>query len=294
MRSRPGDLRYDRRSRRFQGRLEATLLPARPRPRHPGPRRRAGRGRRAGRPIARGETIARRRRRAWLPVASLPDDGLRRAEDLVGRQAVRPLAAGRAARAGEVAAPGRCGVARRSHGVQPRAAADRHAAEVLENGRQGQSIRVRNAASGEVRQAVVVGPRRVEVLRHRPMSADGSCAAARAGGPARSQAARSRSGWRHRPPADTVADRESGAGARLPAGLPADARPEPVQSAGPTRSGVPAPRAFSATSAPGGSATSSPSRSACRTTPAGPTRPRARARPITWASPISSVCRTSR
>ena len=98
-------------------------------------------------------------------LASLPDDGLRRADDLVGRQAVRPLAAGRAARAGEVAAPWQV-----RRGEDASMAFSRGglqivtAAEVLENGRQGQSIRVRNATSGEVRQAVVVGPRRVEVL----------------------------------------------------------------------------------------------------------------------------------
>ena len=33
----------------------------------------------------------------------------------------------------------------------------------LDQGRQGQSIRVQNAASGEVRRATVVGPRRVAV-----------------------------------------------------------------------------------------------------------------------------------
>ena len=36
-------------------------------------------------------------------------------------------------------------------------------AVVLENGRQGKSVRVRNAGSGETRRAVVVGTRQVEV-----------------------------------------------------------------------------------------------------------------------------------
>ncbi len=161
------DLRYDRRSGRFQGRLQATL-PS-------GETTAIATSGRVDelvevavptRPIARGETIADADvAAAWLPAASLPDDGLRRAEDLVGRQAVRPLAAGRAARAGEVAAPWQV-----RRGEDASMAFSRGglqivtAAEVLENGRQGQSIRVRNAASGEVRQAVVVGPRRVEVL----------------------------------------------------------------------------------------------------------------------------------
>ena len=162
-----GDLRYDRRSGRFQGRLQATL----PSGETTGI---ATSGRVDAnvevvvptRPIARGEIIADADvAAAWLPAASLPDDGLRRAEDLVGQQAVRPLAAGRAARAGEVAVPWRV-----RRGEDASMAFNRGglqivtAAEVLENGRQGQSIRVRNTASGEVRQAIVVGPRRVEVL----------------------------------------------------------------------------------------------------------------------------------
>ena len=193
------DLRYDRRTGRYQGRLEAALpsgetaaiatsgrvdelvevaVPARP--------------------IARGETIADADIvAAWLPLVSLPDDGLRRAEDLVGRQAVRPLAAGRAARAGEVAAPWQvrrgedASMAFARGGLQIVTAA-----EVLENGRQGQTIRVRNAASGEVRQAVVVGPRRVEVLGIVAVSAEGGVALAGRGGVGSdcSPAARSPSG----------------------------------------------------------------------------------------------------
>ncbi|MGD9507220.1 MAG: flagella basal body P-ring formation protein FlgA, partial [Geminicoccaceae bacterium] len=37
------------------------------------------------------------------------------------------------------------------------------AAEALDNGRRGETIRIRNAASGEVRRAVVVAERRVVV-----------------------------------------------------------------------------------------------------------------------------------
>ena len=34
----------------------------------------------------------------------------------------------------------------------------------LDNGRHGESVRVRNGGSGEMRRAVVVGPRQVEVI----------------------------------------------------------------------------------------------------------------------------------
>ena len=162
------DLRYDRRTGRFQGRLAGDAALGRD---HADRRPRAGstswsRSRcRPGRSPAARRSPTPTSRAAWLPAASLPDDGLRRAEDLVGRQAVRRSPPGRAARAGEVAAPWQV-----RRGEDASMAFSRGglqivtAAEALENGRQGQTIRVRNAASGEVRQAVVVGPRRVEVL----------------------------------------------------------------------------------------------------------------------------------
>ncbi len=160
------ELRHDRRTGRFQGRLEAVL-----------PSGEASAVPIAGRvdelvevpvpirPLARGEAIATGDlATAWLPLAALPDDGVLRPEDLVGREAVRMLAAGRAVRAGEVAEPwavrrgDQASMAFRRGGLQIVTAA-----EALENGRPGETIRVRNAVSGEVRQALVIGTRRVEV-----------------------------------------------------------------------------------------------------------------------------------
>ena len=165
------ELRYDRRTGRYHGKLEAALatgatttIPT------------SGRVDELVevavpiRSIARGEAIAAADVEVTLlPLASLSEDALRRIEDLVGRQAVRPLATGRPARAGEVAAPWQvrrgeaASLAFARGGLQIVTAA-----EVLENGREGQTIRVRNTASGEVRQAVVVGPRRVEVVDTAP------------------------------------------------------------------------------------------------------------------------------
>lgn len=161
------ELRHDRRTGRYQGRIEAALPTG-----ETTAIATAGRVDELvevtvpARPIARGEMIAAvDLAAAKLPLASLPDDGLRRLEDLVGRQAVRALAAGRPARAGEVAAPWQV-----RRGEMASMAFSRGglqivtAGEVLENGRQGQTVRVRNAASGELREALVVGQRRVEVL----------------------------------------------------------------------------------------------------------------------------------
>jgi flagella basal body P-ring formation protein FlgA len=160
------ELRHDRRTGGFLGRIEAYL-----------PSGEATATAIAGRvdelvetlvplrPLPRGDTIAiEDLDSAWLLMASLPGDALRRAEDLVGRQAARALAAGRAVRAGEIAAPWAV-----KRGDEASMSFNRGglqivtAAEILENGRPGQSVRVRNAVSGEVRQAVVIGPRRVEV-----------------------------------------------------------------------------------------------------------------------------------
>ena len=160
------ELRHDPRTGRFQGRIESSLasgetaaMPVSGRAdalvEVPVPTR----------PVARGAVLAADDLvMAWLPMAALPDDGLRRPEDLAGRQAVRALAAGRAVRAGEVAAPwavergDRVGMSFSRGGLQIVTAA-----EALENGRPGDTVRVRNAVSGEVREALVLGPRRVEV-----------------------------------------------------------------------------------------------------------------------------------
>jgi flagella basal body P-ring formation protein FlgA len=89
---------------------------------------------------------------------------LRDIDDLVGLQAVRRLSGGRVVRAGDVAVPRlvrrgdplslvfRCaGLEIAGPGV------------ALDDGRHGEPVRVQNAASGEMRQAIVVGPRRVQV-----------------------------------------------------------------------------------------------------------------------------------
>ena len=120
------------------------------------------------RPIARGETIGAEDVDlvAGRLAASLPSDALRRPEDLVGQQAAR--AAGRPAapaRAGDLVAPW---LVRRGDDASMRLPPRRPRrswapAMALDQGRQGESVRVRNAGSGEVRRAVVVGPRQVEV-----------------------------------------------------------------------------------------------------------------------------------
>ena len=121
MRSRPGATCATTARQPLPGQAQATLPPARHRCTDLGPRRRAGRGRRAGPPDRPRRDHRRRRRRRGLAARGVAaDDGLRRAEDLVGRQAVRPLAAGRAARAGEVAALAGAAWRGRKHGVQPR------------------------------------------------------------------------------------------------------------------------------------------------------------------------------
>lgn len=118
------------------------------------------------RPIPRGETlqaedvIVNR-----LPAAALPGDVLRRAEDLVGQQAARSLTAGRPTRAGDLAAPWLVRRGDDASIVFRRGALQIvSAAQVLDNGRRGESVRVRNDGSGEMRRATVVGSRQVEVL----------------------------------------------------------------------------------------------------------------------------------
>jgi flagellar basal body P-ring formation protein FlgA len=117
------------------------------------------------RPIARGETLRPEDVTTGTALAaSLPSDALRRSEDLVGQQASRPLIPGRAARAGDLVAPWLVRRGDDASMVFRRGALQIvGAAVVLENGRQGESVRVRNAGSGETRRAVVVGTRQVEV-----------------------------------------------------------------------------------------------------------------------------------
>jgi flagella basal body P-ring formation protein FlgA len=160
------ELRFDPRTGRVQGRL-AAALPS-------GETESLAVGGRVdelvavavpGRPIPRDTVIGPDDLRiASLPVASLPEDALRRAEELVGRQAARALAGGRPVRAAEVAAPwavrrgDEVGMVFRRGGLQIVTAG-----EMLEHARLGETARVRNLSSSEVRQATVLGPRRVEV-----------------------------------------------------------------------------------------------------------------------------------
>jgi flagella basal body P-ring formation protein FlgA len=117
------------------------------------------------RPLDRGEIIGPDdvTRRA-LPLTSVRSDAIRIPEELVGLQAARPLAVGRAVRAQDLVAPL---LVRR--GEPASMVLRRGGLEVtdsgiaLEHGHQGAWIRVQNTASGEIRRARVVGPRRVEV-----------------------------------------------------------------------------------------------------------------------------------
>ena len=160
------DLRVDRAAGRFQGRIEA-ILPT-------GERTEMTTSGRLDRPveilvparaIARGRTIAAEDLEpARLLASDLPEDALALAVDLVGRQASRTLLPQRPIRVGDVAEPWLVRRGDEAAAVFPRAGLEIvSAAEALDNGRQGEVVRVRNAASGEVRRAVVVAERRVEV-----------------------------------------------------------------------------------------------------------------------------------
>jgi len=161
-----GELVYDRSTGRYQARLRATL----------------GSGETAAiesrgrvrdmvevvlptRPIGRGETIGTDDMRvARVPIASVRGDTLRHLEDVIGLQATRFLAADRPARAGDVEAPWLVARGEPATMVFARGGLEIVGAGIaLDQGRQGQSIRVQNSASGQVRQATVIGPRRVAV-----------------------------------------------------------------------------------------------------------------------------------
>jgi flagella basal body P-ring formation protein FlgA len=129
-----------------------------------------------GRPLARGEAIGpddiiERE----LPVAALPADALRSAEQLVDHEATHALSADRVLRAGDVATPW---LVRRGDAVTM--LFTRGALQItgtgtaLDDGRQGRTVRVQLAAGGEVRKALVVGPRRVEVGPSGSASTDGA------------------------------------------------------------------------------------------------------------------------
>lgn len=103
--------------------------------------------------------------RRWLPAARLPADMLADTAQLVGSEAVRPLAAGRPVRAGDL------GVARlirrgetvtvvyKKAGIELAAVG-----EAQEDAGAGEIVRVLNIDSRAMRRAVVTGPRRVEIV----------------------------------------------------------------------------------------------------------------------------------
>ena len=159
-------LRYDARTGRYDAELLATLPSG-----ETSTVKSAGRVQEIvevpvlARPIERGETI-RREDRAWgsFARASVRVDAMRDIGDLVGLQAVRRLNGGRVVRAGDVAMPW---LVRRGDPlslVLKRAGLEIAGPGVaLDPGRHGEPVRIQNATSGEVREAVVVGPRRVQV-----------------------------------------------------------------------------------------------------------------------------------
>ena len=160
------DLRYDTRTGRYDAQLLATLPSG-----ETSAIKSAGRVQEMvevpvlARPVERGETI-RREDLAWGSFArgSVRVDALRDIDDLVGLQAARRLSGGRAVRAGDVAVPwlvrrgDPLGLVFKRGGLEIAAPG-----VALDHGRGGESVRVQNAASGEVRLATVVGPRRVQV-----------------------------------------------------------------------------------------------------------------------------------
>ena len=214
-----------------------------------------------------------------------------------GRRCGRSPPAGRACRRGRGALAGAAWRGR-EHGVQPRRPADRD-----RGGGAGQRPAGPDDPGPQRRQrrgppqAVVVGPRRVEVLgvgrdRHGTVAlADRAGAAAVA-----RRLLDRRAAERHRPAARLCrrsrTRSRSGATGRSPCRCPTRAAAEcRRQLAVAVRCQGLLPRPARAA----GRRHPHRRRSACRTTPAGPTRPRARGRPTTiWASRISSGCRTSR
>jgi flagellar basal body P-ring formation protein FlgA len=101
--------------------------------------------------------------RGNLPLGSVRADAYREPGELVGLQAARPLAAGRAVRAKDLVAPVLVRRGEPASMVLRRGGLEVIDAGIaLDHGRQDEWIRVQNAASGEIRRAVVTGPRRVE------------------------------------------------------------------------------------------------------------------------------------
>lgn len=116
-------------------------------------------------PIAQGEIIsAEVLQMRRVPASALRADQIRAMASAVGMEALRPLAAGRLLRTRDVAEPALIKRGDAVRLVYARGGLEVTASgQALELGRQGQSIRVSNDASGEVRRGTVVGPRRVLV-----------------------------------------------------------------------------------------------------------------------------------
>jgi flagella basal body P-ring formation protein FlgA len=166
MRVSVAELRYDPRTGRYDARLTAFL-----------PTGQSGTVASAGRveervevavlsrPVARGATIrAEDVALQDVPARSLGADALQREEELVGKVAARPLPAGRAVRARDLVAS--LSVRRGEPVTMVFARGGLELTGVgtaLDQGREGDMVRVENAGSGEVRRAVVLGPRRVRV-----------------------------------------------------------------------------------------------------------------------------------
>ncbi|MEK0086180.1 flagellar basal body P-ring formation chaperone FlgA [Benzoatithermus flavus] len=160
------DLRYEARTGRYDARLTARLPTG-----QSGSVRSTGRAEELvdvavlSRPVARGEIIG-PEDVATKPfgITMLGADVLQRPEELVGMQAIRPLSAGRVLRVRDLAAPL---LVRRGEPVTilfSRGGLEvTDAGVALDQGRLGETVRVQNTGSSEIRRAVVAGPRRVQV-----------------------------------------------------------------------------------------------------------------------------------
>lgn len=117
------------------------------------------------RPLRRGQRIdAADLESAWLPAARLDRDAVLDVAELVGREAGRGLAAGRAVRAGDLRA---ARLVRKDETVTllfRRAGLELAAAgTALDAGAEGELVRVVNPSGGRPVRGVVVGPRAVQV-----------------------------------------------------------------------------------------------------------------------------------
>ena len=115
------------------------------------------------RPIARGETIGQGSSRPPFIAGAARGDTLRRPEELVGLRAARLSGRRAGRRGGDFAAPGWSGAASRRLCASSVVAWRSSAAAMPWTRAGGRVCPVQNAGSGEVRRAIVVGPRQVPV-----------------------------------------------------------------------------------------------------------------------------------